>query len=73
MSGKNLKKNPIFHVEELVFPYYLKVYLYGSLSGQGTDDQKTKISRMKARIIYLEACNYGKKLKSQIFGKFFSF
>ena len=55
------------------FFYYLKVDLYGSLSRQGTDGKKPKISRIKATIIY-EASKYGKKSKkSWIFGKVFSF
>ena len=47
------------------FFYYLKVDLYASLSGQVADDKKPKISRMKAKIIYFEAANYGtKKIKN---------
>ena len=41
---------------------YLKVDFYWSLSGQGTDGKKKlKTSRIKAKIIYFEASNYGKK------------
>ena len=68
----NLKKNPIFQMW-LVFSYYLKVDLYGSLSGQVADDKKPKISRMKAKIIYFEASNYGKKNQKSFFGKIFNF
>ena len=44
-----------------MFSYYLKVDLYESLSGQGADDKKPKISRVKAKIIYFEASKYGIK------------
>ena len=49
--------------EKNVFCYYLNVHLYGSLSGQGTDDKKPKISRRKSKIISFEASKYEKKVK----------
>ena len=58
----NLKKIPFFRSNNLFLYNYLKVDFYGSLSRQGTNrKKKLKTSRIKAKIIYFEASNYGKK------------
>ena len=44
-----------------------------SLSGQGTDDKKPKIGRIKAKIIYFKVSNFGKKLKNFNFQKIVQF
>ena len=50
----------------------MKVDLDGSLNGQDTDDKKPEISKIKAKIIYLEASIYGKKVKNLEFSENFS-
>ena len=66
------KKIPFFRSNNLFFSYYLKVDLYGSLSGQGTDDRKLRITRIKAKMTYFKASKYGKKgKKSENFQTFF--
>ena len=50
-----------------VFSFYLKVDLYGSLSGWRTDEKNPKTSRIKAKSIYIEASKYDKKGKNHEF------
>ena len=66
------KKIPFFRSNDLGFFHYLKVDIYGSLSGQGADDKKPKISTIKAKIIYFEA-SMEKKSKILNFWKNFQF
>ena len=50
-----------------VFSFYLKVDLYGSLSGWRTDEKNPKTSRIKAKSIYFEASKYDKEGKNHEF------
>ena len=65
------KKIPFFSSNNLFFCCYLKVDLFVSLSGLGTDDKKPKIGRIKVKIIYFKVSNYGKKVKNLDFYFFF--
>ena len=61
----NLKKKTK-HFSGLITCFFLlfQSWLLWILKWQGADDKKPKISRIKAKIIYFEASNYGKKVKN---------
>ena len=72
-SGEQFeKKIPFFRSNNLFLLIIWKFYLYGSLSGQGIVDKKSKIRRIKAKIIYFEASKYGENVKNLEFLENFS-